>query len=298
MVSRSTRRDAELARTPSMAAVLAALAAETGWQVEPDDGRRNMAHRGRSVSPITRSGKSPRAQASELQSAMHNMLGTVQRDGDVATGSGSKLSSNDEPTPWNVQRAQAAIRVVKDEQLVYNVVFNELVRQVSTTCKEQGEVLRRVRKGYTRMFGRLLDIAQSDATVVAQPAAPLPPAADAEEIADLRSQLAQAEESLELLQTAHANVQSRVAGLESELEQARSQASTLLEEKTQRLRRKALRRDSAIRIQTSLRGYLARKELLARRNKQRRERALVTRALMQAQQDAHQANKQRHMERT
>ena len=207
------------------------------------------------------SGKSPRAQASELQSAMHNMLGTVQRDGDVATGSGSKPSSNDEPTPWNVQRAQAAIRVVKDEQLVYNVVFNELVRQVSTTCKEQGEVLRRVRKGYTRMFGRLLDIAQSDATVVAQPAAPLPPAADAEEIADLRSQLAQAEESLELLQTAHANVQSRVAGLESELEQARSQASTLLEEKTQRLRRKALRRDSAIRIQTSLRGYLARKEV-------------------------------------
>ena len=46
VVSRSTRRDAELARTPSMAAVLAALAAETGWQVEPDDGRRNMAHRG------------------------------------------------------------------------------------------------------------------------------------------------------------------------------------------------------------------------------------------------------------
>ena len=39
-------------------------------------------------------------------------------------------------------------------------------------------------------------------------------------------------------------------------------------------------------------------QLLARRNKQRRERALVTRALMQAQQDAHQANKQRHMERT
>ena len=61
--------------------------------------------------------------------------------------------------------------IMQEEQLVFNVVFRELTRQVGVNCQEQAEVLARLRQGYARQFARMLDVARHVDTTPADAAA-------------------------------------------------------------------------------------------------------------------------------
>jgi len=44
---------------------------------------------------------------------------------------------------------------VKEEQKIYNIIFNEVIRQVSVECIERGTVLAELRKRYAKMLDRV-----------------------------------------------------------------------------------------------------------------------------------------------
>ena len=44
---------------------------------------------------------------------------------------------------------------MKNEQKIYNIVFNEIIRQVSVECAERGSVLAELRKRYANMLDRI-----------------------------------------------------------------------------------------------------------------------------------------------
>ena len=44
---------------------------------------------------------------------------------------------------------------MKQEQNIYNVVFNEIIRQVSVECVERGELLADLRKRYAKLLDKI-----------------------------------------------------------------------------------------------------------------------------------------------
>ena len=47
------------------------------------------------------------------------------------------------------------LEIVKKEQNVYNIVFNELIRQCTVECAERGELLANLRKKYAQLLDRV-----------------------------------------------------------------------------------------------------------------------------------------------
>ncbi len=47
------------------------------------------------------------------------------------------------------------LELVKQEQNIYNIVFNEVIRQVSIECVERGELLAELRKRYAKLLDRI-----------------------------------------------------------------------------------------------------------------------------------------------
>ena len=52
-------------------------------------------------------------------------------------------------------KIDALLRLVKEEQKIYNIIFNEVIRQVSVDCIERGTVLAELRKRYAKMLDRV-----------------------------------------------------------------------------------------------------------------------------------------------
>ncbi len=47
------------------------------------------------------------------------------------------------------------LEIVKKEQNIYNIVFNELIRQCTIECSERGELLANLRKRYAQLLNRV-----------------------------------------------------------------------------------------------------------------------------------------------
>lgn len=47
------------------------------------------------------------------------------------------------------------IELIEKEQTIYNVVFHELIRQVSVQCVERGELLAELRRRYANLLDRV-----------------------------------------------------------------------------------------------------------------------------------------------
>ncbi|CAF1239746.1 unnamed protein product [Adineta steineri] len=47
------------------------------------------------------------------------------------------------------------LELIKEEQNIYNIVFHEIIRQVSVECKERGELLGKLRERYTSLLSRV-----------------------------------------------------------------------------------------------------------------------------------------------
>jgi hypothetical protein len=47
------------------------------------------------------------------------------------------------------------LEIVKKEQNIYNIVFNELIRQCTIECVERGELLANLRKRYAQLLDRV-----------------------------------------------------------------------------------------------------------------------------------------------
>ena len=47
------------------------------------------------------------------------------------------------------------MKLVKEEQKIYNIIFSEVIRQVSVECVERGTVLAELRKRYAKMLDRV-----------------------------------------------------------------------------------------------------------------------------------------------
>ena len=44
---------------------------------------------------------------------------------------------------------------IKKEQDIYDVVFYEIIRQVTVDCKERGQLLSKLRRAYSDLLGRI-----------------------------------------------------------------------------------------------------------------------------------------------
>ena len=47
------------------------------------------------------------------------------------------------------------LELIEKEQGIYNIIFHELIRQVSVQCAERGELLAELRKRYANLFDRI-----------------------------------------------------------------------------------------------------------------------------------------------
>ncbi|UJR32073.1 hypothetical protein I4U23_019541 [Adineta vaga] len=47
------------------------------------------------------------------------------------------------------------LELIKEEQNIYNIVFHEIIRQVSVECKERGELLGKLRERYSSLLSRV-----------------------------------------------------------------------------------------------------------------------------------------------
>lgn len=47
------------------------------------------------------------------------------------------------------------LEIIKQEQNIYNVVFYEVIRQVTVECKERGEILSKLRERYANLLSRV-----------------------------------------------------------------------------------------------------------------------------------------------
>lgn len=47
------------------------------------------------------------------------------------------------------------LEIIKQEQDIYNIVFHEVIRQVTIECKERGEVLSKLRERYANLLSRV-----------------------------------------------------------------------------------------------------------------------------------------------
>jgi hypothetical protein len=47
------------------------------------------------------------------------------------------------------------LEIIKQEQDIYNIVFHEVIRQVTVECKERGEILSKLRERYANLLSRV-----------------------------------------------------------------------------------------------------------------------------------------------
>lgn len=47
------------------------------------------------------------------------------------------------------------LEIIKQEQDIYNIVFNEVIRQVTIECKERGEILSKLRERYANLLSKV-----------------------------------------------------------------------------------------------------------------------------------------------
>ena len=47
------------------------------------------------------------------------------------------------------------LEIIKKEQDIYNIIFHEIIRQVTVECKERGEILAKLRERYANLFARV-----------------------------------------------------------------------------------------------------------------------------------------------
>ncbi len=47
------------------------------------------------------------------------------------------------------------LEIIKKEQDIYNIVFHEVIRQVTVECKERGEILGKLRERYANLLSRV-----------------------------------------------------------------------------------------------------------------------------------------------
>ena len=47
------------------------------------------------------------------------------------------------------------LELIKKEQDIYNIVFHEVIRQVTVECKERGEILSKLRERYATLLSRV-----------------------------------------------------------------------------------------------------------------------------------------------
>lgn len=50
---------------------------------------------------------------------------------------------------------QNLLELIKEEQNIYNIIFHEIIRQVTVECKERGELLSRLRERYSSLLSRV-----------------------------------------------------------------------------------------------------------------------------------------------
>ncbi len=47
------------------------------------------------------------------------------------------------------------LEIIKQEQDIYNIIFHEVIRQVTVECKERGEILAKLRERYANLLARV-----------------------------------------------------------------------------------------------------------------------------------------------
>ena len=47
------------------------------------------------------------------------------------------------------------LEIIKQEQDIYNIVFHEIIRQVTVECKDRGEILAKLRERYANLLSRV-----------------------------------------------------------------------------------------------------------------------------------------------
>ena len=64
----------------------------------------------------------------------------------------NKTEQEDSTTTNESSQIENLLKLVKEEQTIYNVIFNEVIRQVSVECTERGTVLAELRKRYAKLL--------------------------------------------------------------------------------------------------------------------------------------------------
>ncbi|XP_065647540.1 axonemal dynein light chain domain-containing protein 1 isoform X3 [Hydra vulgaris] len=85
-----------------------------------------------------------RQEAAQLLKTMNEMLkkaGIFERH-EVLGADGEEADS----------KIESLLKLVQDEQKIYNIVFNEIIRQVSVDCLERGKILAELRKHYASLL--------------------------------------------------------------------------------------------------------------------------------------------------
>jgi len=81
-----------------------------------------------------------------------NTMDTLLKKAGVSDGSEEVSKSIDEESSSHIREL---LKIVRDEQNIYNIVFNEIIRQVSIECVERGSVLAKLRKRYASLLDRI-----------------------------------------------------------------------------------------------------------------------------------------------
>ncbi|GAB1597314.1 axonemal dynein light chain domain-containing protein 1-like [Argonauta hians] len=89
-----------------------------------------------------------RFEVMKLRNSMHNMLNKA--------GLNEFITDSDTMTQMH-----NLLELVKKEQDIYNVIFHEIIRQVSVDCLERGELLAEIRRRYANLFSKVPDQIQS-----------------------------------------------------------------------------------------------------------------------------------------
>lgn len=87
---------------------------------------------------------SGRQEALQLMQTMNKLL--------KKAGVSEKTESSDITGEGNTSQIENLLKLVKEEQTIYNIVFSEVIRQVSVECIERGTVLAELRKRYARLL--------------------------------------------------------------------------------------------------------------------------------------------------
>lgn len=88
----------------------------------------------------------------EALQLMKTMISLLKRAGVASDQTEEKESSQNEKDGNQIENL---LNIVKNEQKIYNIVFNEIIRQVSIECVERGAVLAELRNRYATMLDQV-----------------------------------------------------------------------------------------------------------------------------------------------